>query len=247
MDISVLTPSFIESTALSTLISSVLVWLIFLYAIRAQNFQKYKKIKLALFATVGFFGWFSVVYALGKMSFFAKIPLFAPNMVLGFLFLSIVLKSLYDSKTMQAIAQAMPMHMVIGVQTLRVGGYVFFTLYAMNLLPAAFAFPAGIGDIIVGLSAPLVALLYFLKKRYAVRIAIIWNVVGILDLVVAIGVGILAYPRPAQILPILPTAVSTDILSLFPMVLIPLFAVPLGFFLHFLSLRILLKKGGEIV
>ena len=45
------------------------------------------------------------------------------------------------------------------IQSWRAMGYVFLVLEAHNLLPASFAFPAGWGDIAIGVTAPLVTLL----------------------------------------------------------------------------------------
>ena len=157
------------------------------------------------------------------------------------MFLFIVLKKVYSSKIVENIVDKIPIPFIVGIQTYRIVGYGFFILYGMGLLPAAFAFPAGIGDMIVGIAAPFVAAVYFFKKYYPKKLAIIWNILGIVDLIVAIGVGIFAYPRPIQVLP---TEVSTELLSLYPLAIIPLFAVPLATLLHFLSIRSL-KKTRE--
>ena len=42
------------------------------------------------------------------------------------------------------------------MQSWRVIGVMFLALYAFGLLPGLFAWPAGVGDAIVGLSAPFV-------------------------------------------------------------------------------------------
>lgn len=128
---------------------------------------------------------------------------------------------------------------MIASQIYRVVGISFIPLYYQGLLPAAFAFPSGYGDIVVGITAPFVAYMYAKKKPYSRELALIWNMIGIADLVIAIGIGNLGYPRPLQMLPLHP---STELLSLFPLVLIPLFAVPLALVLHFFSFRMLIKK-----
>src|SRR6266566_2448019 len=59
----------------------------------------------------------------------------------------------------------------------------------MHLLPAAFALPAGYGDMTVGLLA--LGMVYLLAKRkpYARAFLIGWNVLGLLDFVVALTTG----------------------------------------------------------
>jgi hypothetical protein len=116
-------------------------------------------------------------------------------------------------------------------QTLRVAGVTFLIVMALHRLPAVFALPAGLGDIAVGLSAPLVA------RRLssgAHRTGAIWfNVLGILDLVVAVGIGFLAGLGPERVLFVTP---STAAVGLLPLVLIPTTAVPLAAALHLVSL-----------
>jgi hypothetical protein len=51
--------------------------------------------------------------------------------------------------------RADPPPWLIGIQLYRVLGLNFLVLYALGRLPAEFALPAGVGDVIVGLAAPL--------------------------------------------------------------------------------------------
>jgi hypothetical protein len=125
-------------------------------------------------------------------------------------------------------------------QTLRVVGGVFLVVAALGHLPAVFAVPAGIGDIAVGVAAPFVA--WRLSRRYdehsgrhdAWRGAVWFNVLGIVDLVVAVSIGFLASPGPANLLSVMP---STAAVAMLPLVLIPTTAVPLALALHVVSLR----------
>lgn len=220
--------------------SVVLSSFAFLVFVLLIVYKTSKSKKFSSTTTFVLLSWFSIVFILGKTGFFAINPLIAPNIIFGFLILFHFLRKIYHSKTIQNIADAIPVHWIIGIQTYRIVGIGFLFLWARQLLPAEFAFPAGIGDIIVGISAPVVALFYYLKKTYATKLAIAWNIVGIADLVIAISVGILGYPRPLQVLPVTP---STDLMSLFPLVIITLFAVPLAMLLHFFSLRVLRKEN----
>jgi hypothetical protein len=115
-------------------------------------------------------------------------------------------------------------------QSLRVVGVVFLVAMAMGRLPAAFALPAGLGDIAVGISAP------FIARRLARgdhRGAVWFNLLGILDLVVAVSLGFLAGLGPDRVLNLSP---STAGIALLPLALIPATAVPLAMALHVTSL-----------
>jgi hypothetical protein len=117
-------------------------------------------------------------------------------------------------------------------QTLRAVGVVFLVAMAMGQLPAVFALPAGLGDIAVGLAAPVVA--WRLTRGTGRRGAVWFNILGITDLVVAVGIGVLAGLGPDQVIPANP---STAAVAELPMVLIPTTLVPLALALHIVSLR----------
>ena len=113
--------------------------------------------------------------------------------------------------------------------TLRVVGVVFLIVMALGDLPAVFAVPAGLGDIAIGLAAPLVA------RRLAAGTghtrAVRFNLLGILDLVVAVTIAVAATLGPVGITP------STEPLTLLPLALVATVAVPLAVALHLVSLR----------
>ena len=201
-------------------------------------------LKIALITAVVLFVWFNLVFWLGKTGFFTIDSLFVPNIVFGFLILFELGRRMLSVTEFQKTALKLSITWLVLIQTYRVVGISFIFLYLDGVLPAVFAFPSAVGDIIVGVSAPLVAFLYYAKKSYSREIAIVWNVFGIADLVIAVAMGILAFSRPIRFLPIAIATISTEPLSLYPLVMISLFAVPLALILHVLSLKIL--KVGKI-
>src|SRR5829696_5651588 len=112
--------------------------------------------------------------------------------------------------------------------TLRVVGVLFLIVMAQGHLPAVFALPAGLGDIAIGVAAPFVARRLARGTGYAG--AVRFNVLGILDLIVAGIVGFL-------LLGLVAVSPSTAPLTLLPLALIPTAAVPLAVALHIVSLR----------
>jgi len=109
------------------------------------------------------------------------------------------------------------------VQSWRILGVVFVVLEARGLLPAVFALPAGYGDIAIGLTASLVA--WKLTKPTHRNSFVVWQVLGIIDLVNAVALG-----TTAQLLS--PHAPSMLPLTVLPLSLIPTFFVPLLLILH---------------
>lgn len=113
------------------------------------------------------------------------------------------------------------------VQTLRTAGIVFIALATYKILPTFFAWPAGWGDIAIGVTAPFAAL--WLANPKHRRGFIFWQVLGIYDLVQAVALGALAGV-------IDPHGISTGAMTVLPMSYIPTFAVPLFFILHIICI-----------
>jgi hypothetical protein len=180
-----------------------------------------------ILATDGFF----VTQSATKFQFSTILYIFIP-VILGV----IVLKYLNSFKT---ILNAIPVHWIIGIQFLRATGAVFLILYFQDLLPGQFALPAGIGDVLVGISAPLVAYLYYNKTRHAKKIAMVWNIAGTLDLVLALSFGFLTSPSPIQLFAI---DNPNRMIGTYPLVLVPAFAVPLFLLHHIYTFRKLKLK-----
>jgi hypothetical protein len=109
------------------------------------------------------------------------------------------------------------------VHSWRIAGFTFLVLYAAGLLPGVFALPAGWGDIAIGATAPFAAIkLANFGRR---RSFIVWQTLGIFDLVTAVILGTTARW-------ISPNEGATAIMTVLPMSLIPTFAVPLLIMLH---------------
>lgn len=109
------------------------------------------------------------------------------------------------------------------VQTFRINGFVFLVLSAMGILPAIFALPAGLGDMTIGVTAPLIA--DKLARGGFSRGIVRWQVLGMVDLVMAVSLGATAglfSSGPA----------TTTPMTVLPLSIIPVFFVPLLFILH---------------
>jgi hypothetical protein len=135
------------------------------------------------------------------------------------------------SRTFRAIIDGIPQHWLIGIQTFRILGGVFLVRYFQGELPGIFAIPAGVGDVLTGLFAPFVAYWWVSGKPYARAAAIAWNLFGMADLVDAVMLGALTGGGGGGIV--------------FPLVLIPTYAVPRAFLVHSYSLIRLLGKTSR--
>jgi hypothetical protein len=104
-------------------------------------------------------------------------------------------------------------------------------------MPALWALPTGIGDVAVGVAAPIIA--SRLDSAGGRRHAIIFNILGLADLVVAVGLGFMTSPGPAQIFQTTPTSA---LVTRFPLALVPTFLGPRAVVLHVVSLWQLLGR-----
>src|SRR6266496_3429760 len=123
------------------------------------------------------------------------------------------------------------------VQTWRIGGMTFVVLYVYGILPGVFALPAGWGDFAIGITAPFVAI-YLAGNAERKASYIAWQLFGMLDLVTAVTLGVLASPPPVGILG---HAVTTKAMTVLPLSVIPTFAVPLLLILHIISIAQMVK------
>jgi hypothetical protein len=137
-------------------------------------------------------------------------------------------------RPLRRVIEAVPQQWLVGVQLYRIEGAIFLVLYAMGRLPAAFALPAGAGDVLVGLLAPVVALAQIRKWPQANSLLRVWNLLGLADLVVALTTGFLTSPSPLQKFAF---DASNVLIGRYPLVMVPVFLVPLAILLHLASLQ----------
>jgi hypothetical protein len=101
------------------------------------------------------------------------------------------------------------------------------------VLPGVFAWPAGLGDIAIGVTAPWVALALVRRPGFVTsRVFVVWNLFGILDLVVAVSAGALSSVLASGVA----GDVTTGPMAQLPLVLIPKYLVPLFLMLHLAAL-----------
>jgi hypothetical protein len=186
------------------------------------------KIRIAVpFIVAGFLAaWLAIAIVVGDganfpISLESRRPLSGLVALIPFL---IAVIALFASRAMRAINAATPSAWLIGIQTYRVAGIMFvFPFLTYGIIPAGFAWPAGVGDALTGILAPVVALLVARNRPHAWQWAVAWNLFGTLDLIVA----------PATAL-----YFQAQVLGIYPISLVPLFlGPPLGILTHILSLR----------
>lgn len=154
------------------------------------------------------------------------------------------LMGLLRSRYIAAALDCAPAGWLIGLQIYRVLGGNFIVLWLYGAIPGVFAVPAGVGDVLVGLSAMPVALYLASGRAGGMVLEVAWNIFGLADLVDALALGFLSSPGPFHVLAIdYPNLLTTT----YPTVMTPAFAVPLSIILHGVSLWQLRRRSRSRV
>ncbi len=179
--------------------------------------------------------WLVLVLILGADDAFSRGPAALPLPILAGVLVPILvfLIALWTVDPFRDFVMSIDLPIMAGIQAWRFAGLGFIALYAYGVLPGLFAWPAGLGDMAVGVTAPLI--IYALRRRPAFSTSAlfwVWNLFGMLDLVVAVTLGGLSAVQGIG----LSAEITTFPMGTMPLVLIPAFLVPLFLMLHIVSL-----------
>jgi len=207
------------------------------YRAQDQDRRATTKFVLAIVAV-----WFLAAFGVGVMDIFYQPG--APPVTVGlFLLVPIVGFTLaYAVSTrMRRVVDQIPLWLITIAHVWRFVGLGFVIGALVHVLPPQFGYPEGLGDV--------VAALFCLPLAFAIRKGshsprpraafVAWNVFRLIDLLSAISLGILYSPSSFGVLR---TDISTELMTRFPVNLIPTFFVPLFILFHMLALR----RSGEI-
>jgi len=187
------------------------------------------------FVAVFFLAWLALILVLGARGAFVA-PRGAPPLALliGLLApLSLFLVGYRTIPSLREFVLSADLRVIVGIQAWRWAGLGFLTLYAYGILPGIFAWPAGLGDMAIGVTAPLVLSALLRRPGFAAgKSFVAWNLSGILDLTVAVSIGALV----PLLAPNFYGTVSTAPMSQLPLVLIPTYFVPTFLILHLTAL-----------
>lgn len=221
-------------SALLPLVAAIALGLIWMGAARMKAPAQLR------YATAGalsaaLIAWLAAAQYLGAANaYFASTEAFVPTLMFGLLIPVIIAAiGLRLSGSVSSLVSAIPLPWLVAAQIYRVGGGIFLVLWADGRLPWQFALPAGFGDVATGTFAVAVAVLLARNAAGARRAAYAWCLFGIADLAVAVTMGALTSPGPAHLFA---RAAPNLLISSYPLVMVPTFAVPMALMLHGLVL-----------
>ena len=116
------------------------------------------------------------------------------------------------------------------IHVIRIFGVVFLIGISQGIIAPTFGYVAGIGDILIGVTA--IPMAYVIKKghSWARRGSIIWNSIGMADLVTAIYLGVTTSQFSAD---------TSATMTTWPWIIIPTVGVPSLLTIHFVIFLLL--------
>ena len=187
------------------------------------------------FVVVALLLWLALVFVLGARGSFVRAPGAWPLPILVGITapLLVFLAAFGALQAFRNFVLTVDLRLVTGIQAWRFAGLGFLALYTYGVLPGLFAWPAGLGDMAIGLTAPWIVLALMRVPSFAAsRLFTVWNLLGTLDLVVAVGMGALASALATGAA----GEITTAPMARLPLVLIPAYFVPLLVMLHLTAL-----------
>jgi hypothetical protein len=186
---------------------------------------------------IGLGGWFAVALIASDSGAFVGTPGRLPvGLGLAVVVPVVILSWLYRGDgAIWRLGQSVNLSVLTLLHLWRLVGAEFLFEYSHGRLPGGFAFPAGLGDMIVGLTAIPMALALRRNPGGARLWLIVWNVFGLVDLIVAVSLGILYSDGALGFLS--GSGPTTRLMQVLPRSMIPTFFLPLFISLHLLAIH----------
>jgi len=180
-------------------------------------------------------GWLALTGMLAERGFFDDFQSMPPRFLplLGLPLLTLL--ALTFSRRITPLLAALPPAWPVAAQAFRIPvEIVLWRLAVAGVIPELLSFTGRNVDILVGLTAPVVAYACFVRRAWPARVAVWWNWAGIVILLNVVVHAQLSAPTPWRIFE---TDPPTTFIADWPYVWLPDFLVPLAWLLHAVSLR----------
>ena len=213
--------------------------LIFLFAVVLTvgifHFSNGKPIKLSLFIVL----WSLSQSILAFTGFYEKTDLFPPRFLFVLIPILIFITFGLTKKRRNWITQNRKTALSTFLHTIRIiVEIVLFHLFLNEMLPELMTFEGRNFDIIAGITAPILGILW-LKKVIGRKTLIIWNILALLLVLFIFANGILSSELPIQIFGF---EQSNRAINYFPFILLPATIIPIVIYTHITDIIKLWKE-----
>ena len=189
---------------------------------------------------LGLTAWLVLQGLVAKSGFYAEnLDILPPRFALAFGPPFILMIILFSTKKGRAFMDSLPLYQITWLNVVRIPVEIgLFWLAAGKAIPELMTFAGRNFDIIAGITAPFIAYFGIKKGKIGRTGLLIWNVAMLALLVNIIVNALLSAPTPLQ-----QFALDTPNYGVlfFPYNWLPAFIVPIVFFGHLVSIRLLIK------
>lgn len=209
---------------------------------RRSGLTEPERRRVTVRAALGLGGWLGLSAALAGSGVLSDFDARPPRLMLVVVVAVALFVAAISNATAARLIAGAPRHWPIALQSMRVVIELgLWSLFALGKLPVHMTFEGRNFDVLVGLTAPVVAL-GVARGWIGTRGAVAWNVASLGLLANIVGIAVTTLPGPLHLdWP----GVSNAIVTTPPFVWIPAFFVPVALFGHVLSLRQLLARSAR--
>ncbi len=232
------TPGFLWPVL--TLVCTIIILTGLYRALQKTKWDTQKKLKIFFGTTAVIITWIVLVTVLAYKNFFAdftKLPP-RPGLVLLLPLPFVIMIALSRSGT--KLLQTVPPSWLVFIQSFRIFvELLIWFAFMSGKLPVQMSVEGRNFDVLTGILALPVGYFLLRKKSYAPKIAIAYNVLGLVLLLNIVVTAFLSMPTSLRYFMNEPSAV---LVGSFPFILLPAVLVPIAYSFHIFSLRQLLTK-----
>lgn len=182
---------------------------------------------------LGALAWLLAAIAVGATGFVAGLRPPGAQIIIFVLTSAAIFASVRIDSVRRAV-DAIPLRGLVAIHVLRFVGIAFLILGSRGLMSSLFAERAGWGDVITAAGALLLATIGLGGSALKRQLFMAWNVFGTIDLFLAVGTATLVTLRG--------DAPGMQLIVQLPLILVPIFAVPVLFASHVA----LFRRVGEL-
>ncbi len=204
-------------------------------ALKRTNWDMNKQNRLIAGTAVIILAWIVMLLLFSYQGYFRDFRQFPPKILLTMLLPIPVIMIVAFSKPGTQLIKSVPPHWLVFIQSFRiVVELLLFMAFANGKIPVQMTFEGRNPDILTGILALLVGYFLLKRKTYATKLAIAFNIIGVLLLINILVVAVLSMPTPIRYFMNEP---ANTLVAEFPFILLPGVLVPIAYSMHILSLR----------
>nr|WKN37689.1 hypothetical protein K4G66_03075 [Tunicatimonas sp. TK19036] len=195
-----------------------------------------QRVWLVTLLTIG--GWLAFLSIFSLNGFFGNFSSRPPRIAIAALVPFVVLLVITFSRFSTPLLKVIPPQRLLYIQSFRVAvELLLWLLFVQHRLPVQMTFEGQNWDVLIGLTAPVLAYFCFVKGSWSRSIALVWNVLGLLLLANIVTISILSMPTVFRMFMNDPPNI---IMAQFPFIWLPGVLVPIAYAMHFFSIKQLL-------